>query len=1009
MHDNHHLLEARAKRTLIERIRPAQFTKLADVNVSAWNVTQDQTRPGQGEPVPFKDAKQATYEPVQIGQTWGPAWGTTWFKLEGSAPKTNQTVELHVDLGWEDHSPGFQSEGLVYTPDGQIVKAVNPRNTWIPLTAGEDFCFYIEAAANPLLLGIPPFEPTQLGRKTTSPAEHIYKLAGAQVVAVNDQVRGLAFDIEILSELAQTYSDDDALRLRFAQVVNQALDAVDLDDIKGSAPAARRVLEPVLADHASKHAHHLTAVGHAHIDSAWLWPVRETRRKVARTISNVLRLLDDGHEMIFALPAAQHVAWLEEDQPALFARLKKWVEKGKIVPVGGMWVEPDAMLPSGESLCRQLLLGQEYFQNKLGVRCDGVWLPDSFGYSAALPQIAKLGGAKWFLTQKISWNQTDVFPHHTLQWEGIDGTRLFTHFPPVDTYGAEISPEQVRHAETNFKDKAQASSSLLPYGYGDGGGGPTRDMLERAKRMEDLYGAPTIAHETPDTFFARAMAERQNVPVWVGELYLELHRGTLTSQANTKLGNRQAEAALREAELWATLAALEGRFEYPYEQLQKLWENTLLLQFHDILPGSSIGWVHEEAERDHAAVVAAAGKIAAEACAALADGQDLFFNAAAVPTQGVGAFAAGVPEHVAPTKLETVDGGWELSNDAVTVRIGADGLVESLRGADGREVVPPGERLGRLNLYQDFPNMWDAWDLDEFYKASERTLVADRVEARGDRVVAHYQTSKSSFTVTYALPEGEAALEVTVDANWQETEKLLKLQFPVDVHTDQAAYETQMGYLTRPINENTTWESNKFEVAAHRWVHVAETGFGVGIANEATYGWSHSRHVREGGGTYVTLGASLLRAAIYPDPIQDRGHHTRHFRVFPGAGLRDTVARTQRMNAPLRHITADAAADSAALNRECAVPTFIEAADGFVVETVKLAQDRSGDVIIRGYEPVGARVNARIQFDRPVTVSAVDVLESADTHVTLPSVVTENNETHFELAPFQIVTLRVKA
>lgn len=582
MHDTHALFEARARRTLTERIRRHEFTTLAPCRIGAFAVTDPGGVTGQGEPIPFATAREADYAPFHEGEAWGPAWGTTWFRLDVEIPAdADGPLELLVDLGWEDHSPGFQAEGLVYTPEGTIIKAINPRNQWIPVPADASgtLTVYVEGAANPLLLGVPPFQETADGDKLTASPAPLYRFRTARLVRVNTQVRALGFDVEVLSQLALTLPEDSEERARLTLGVNDALDLLDLDDVIGSAPRVRAALEPLLDRPALPGAHHLTAIGHAHIDSAWLWPLRETRRKVVRTLANVIRLLDDGADMVFALPAAQHVAWLADDAPDVLERLRHWVKAGRVVPVGGMWIEPDAQLPSGESMCRQFLLGQRYFAEVLGCPCHEMWLPDSFGYSPALPQIAKLAGARWFLTQKISWNQTDVFPHHTLWWEGIDGTRIFTHFPPVDTYGAEISPHQVAHAAHNFKDKARASHSVLPYGYGDGGGGPTRDMLERASRLANLRGAPTLSHDTPDSFHVAALAEYPDAPVWVGELYLELHRGTSTTQARTKANNRAAESALREAELWAATAATAGLLDYPYEAFEDAWREVCLAQF----------------------------------------------------------------------------------------------------------------------------------------------------------------------------------------------------------------------------------------------------------------------------------------------------------------------------------------------------------------------------------------------------------------------------------------------
>ncbi len=372
---------------------------------------------------------------------------------------------------------------------------------------------------------------------------------------------------------------------------------------------------------------------------------------MTRTVANVVNLLDHAGngqgDLVYAMSSAQQWEWVREHHPALFERVKEHVAAGRFVPVGGMWVESDTNMVGGEAMARQFLVGQRWFEEHLGVTCDEVWLPDSFGYTAALPQIVRQAGCRWFLTQKISWNTTNVFPHHTFWWEGIDGTRVFTHFPPVDTYNAELTGRELAHAARNFRDKGAATRSLVPFGHGDGGGGPTREMLARASRTASLAGSPTVAIETPAAFFEAAEEEyggsSSGAPVWAGELYLEIHRGTYTSQAAMKQGNRRSEHLLREAELWSATAAVRGLLSYPTDELEELWRIVLLHQFHDILPGSSIAWVHREARATYADVAARLEALIETALDALAgDGSDdVVFNAGPVAREGVLAMGGG--------------------------------------------------------------------------------------------------------------------------------------------------------------------------------------------------------------------------------------------------------------------------------------------------------------------------------------------------------------------------------
>ncbi len=453
MHDDRALIRDRIERALRERIRPATHRTVGTLSAEVWHVEG-----GQGEPVaPAIALGEGTYQRCQVGEPWGPAWGTSWFHLTGSVPAHAAVgrVELLVDLGWSGRSPGFQAEGLVYSPDGTVVKGLNPNNGWVPVAAGEEHIdLYVEAAANPLLVG---FRPTPLGEKSTAGDRPLYRLARADVAVLETEVWELVQDLEVLDGLARQLADGDPRGWEILRAVGRALDAVDLDDVAGTAKQARAELSDVLCRRAHASAHRLSAVGHSHIDSAWLWPVRETVRKVARTTSNVVQLLDENPDLVYAMSSAQQFAWIEEHRPEVFARVAEHVRAGRFVPVGGMWVEADTNMPGGEAMARQFVHGKRYFLDRFGIDTQEVWLPDSFGYSAALPQLVRLSGSRWFLTQKISWNTVNVFPHHSFWWEGIDGTRVFTHFPPVDTYNSDLSGAELAHAVRNFRDKGGAT------------------------------------------------------------------------------------------------------------------------------------------------------------------------------------------------------------------------------------------------------------------------------------------------------------------------------------------------------------------------------------------------------------------------------------------------------------------------------------------------------------------------------------------------------------------------
>ncbi|WUS95306.1 glycosyl hydrolase-related protein [Streptomyces sp. NBC_00708] len=1002
MHDDRSLVEARLKRVLDERIRPAVYPESVPLDVAVWNAP--------GEPVPVAEGLAGPTEPIAVGDRWGAPWGTSWFKVSGTVPAawTGRTVEALLDLGFDENMPGFQCEGLVYRPDGTPVKGLNPRNQWVrvgaPVAGGEEVLLHIEAASNPVILDYHPFLPTQLGDKETAGSEPQYTLARMDLAVFDEVVWNLVQDLEVLGELMQELPVEGARRWDVLRAVGRALDAVDLQDVGGTAAAARAELAGVLATPAAPSAHRISAVGHAHIDSAWLWPLRETVRKVARTTSNMTALLEDEPDFVFAMSQAQQFAWIKEHRPEVYAKVKAAVAEGRFVPSGGMWVESDTNMPGSEAMARQFVHGKRFFLDEFGIENDEAWLPDTFGFAAGLPQIIKAAGSKWLLTQKISWSQTNKFPHHTFNWEGIDGTRIFTHFPPVDTYNCSMKGSEIAHAATNFKDKGVAQHSLAPTGWGDGGGGTTREMIAKAARLRSLEGSATVTWETPTDFFTKAEAEYTNPPVWVGELYLELHRATLTSQAKTKQGNRRSEHLLREAELWAATAAVRTGFAYPYEQLDRIWKTVLLHQFHDILPGSSIAWVHREAEKTYAAVAEELTGIIDAAQRALAGdpagGRALVFNAAPHTRGGVPAGAAATAPTPGTTRSTPREGGGHvLDNGLLRVEIDGRGLVVSAYDiAADRETVAPGAAANLLQIHPDFPNMWDAWDVDAFYRNTvtdltgldELTPVTD-----GVRIVRGFGDSKVTQVLT--LEPGAKRLDIDTEVDWHETEKFLKAAFPLDVHAERYASETQFGHFYRPTHTNTSWEAAKFEACNHRFVHLEEPGWGVALVNDSTYGHDVTRTVRDAdAGTTTTVRVSLLRAPRFPDPETDQGVHRFRHALVPGAGIGDAVREGFRVNLPERRITGE---------REVEPLVGVDN-DAVVISAVKLADDGSGDLVVRLYESTGGRAKVTLATGfRAAGVVATDLLERPLAEAPVPE--SDGDGVRLSLRPFELVTLRL--
>ena len=762
--------------------------------------------------------------------------------------------------------------------------------------------------------------------------------------------------------------------------------------------------EGVHSDATAKH--HVHAVGHAHIDTAWLWPLRETRRKCARTFSTQLGLMDQYADYRFACSQPVHYQWMKESYPTIFEGIKRKVASGQWEPVGSMWVEPDCNLPSGEALVRQILHGKRYFIQEFGYETHEVWLPDVFGYPASLPQLIALSGATSFLTQKVSWNDTNKPAHHTFMWTGIDGTRIFTHFPPADTYNGDFSAAEVVGGAVRFKDHDRSSHSLYLFGWGDGGGGPEADMIESAHRLRNLEGGPHVELSRAADFFQAAMAEAHDLTTWVGELYFELHRGTYTSQARTKRLNRRAEQALREAETWSVAAA----GAYPAAELEAAWKQLLVNQFHDILPGSSIDWVYKEAERDLAAVIEAADSITAAAQARLAgSGEQLIaFNVSSHPRREVvevgdrlllaEAPACGWAMQVSQAVAHEVavsDG--QMENEHLRVRWDGQGLLTSIWDKEAaREVLSAGARGNLLQLHGDSPARWDAWDIDADYMKDRVDLVdlsSQQVEVAGGlRGAVRFtrEFGSSRLTQRMVLDAGSRVLRFECEMDWHEQHKLLKVAFPVAVHSPRATYEIQFGHVERSTHSNTSWDQARFEVCGHRWADLGEAGYGVALLNDCKYGYDIH-------GSVMRL--SLLRAPTHPDPTADQGRHEFTYALMPHPGdFREAgvIAAAEDLNSPLRVVRGSLPAGTRRSLVEVDAPQV-------VVEAIKRAED-SDATIVRLYESWGGRCTTRVRTTLPVTRAFLcDLLEreTEEIHVNEGVIV-------LELKPFKILTLKLQ-
>jgi len=648
-------------------------------------------------------------------------------------------------------------------------------------------------------------------------------------------------------------------------------------------------------------------IGHCHIDTCWLWPWAETKRKVARSWANQCDLMDRYSEHRFTCSQAQQYQWLERYYPTLYDRVKAYVKKGRFQPIGGSWVEHDTNMPSGESLVRQFLYGQRFFESHFGERCQTFWLPDTFGYSSQLPQLCRLAGMSRFFTQKLSWNNINKFPHTTFNWVALDGSQVLCHMCPSETYTADAHFGDVRRSVTQHKSMDQDKTSLLVFGKGDGGGGPTFQMLDKLRRcrgISDNVGLlPRVQMgNSVDDFFAslEKKAEKGTKFVtWYGELYFELHRGTYTTQANNKLNNRKTEIMMHDVEYLATLATIkDASYKYPKKEIDKMWESILLCQFHDCLPGSSIEMCYDDSDELYAEVYKTGKKVIHDAMTVMGygkhdsgRGRSIALNTLpwhreeiiqvpgesnyAIMRGNQGAAAVEVlsksPKSSASVK-EVKAGVFVLSSESFDVHV-EDGTITSLFDKKAkREVVPKGEKANQLVIFDDKPLYWQAWDVEVYHLDSRKALSSGktRIAENGPHrvsVVTETKISEESWVKTTislsAAVEAQASyVEVEAEVEWRETMKFLKVEFPVNVYNTEASYETQYGIIRRPTHYNTSWDMAKFEVCCHKWADLSENGYGVSILNDSKYGFATC-------GNLMRL--SLLRAPKAPDAHADMG------------------------------------------------------------------------------------------------------------------------------------------
>lgn len=961
--------------------------------------------------ISYEEAQKLTsFRPANFGDQFGPLWATYWFRAKAVVP--DAWKGQRVDLLWNTFAEGTlwmegrSIQGLNNEPTGPDGPVRRDATLTQKAKGGEEIPFHIEMACN----GIFGWEDVW-----PSPYKHVSKfvLEQAEIARFDQEAWDLYNDFAVLQSLEAEQLKGDLDKTWAGRLLAELNRFANLVEQQGRAgwPEGRKILKALFKNTNGSRVHECSAIGHAHIDTAWLWPLAETQRKCERTFSSQTTYMDEYREYKFACSQAQQYDWIKQRNPDLYQRIQKHVKSGQWVIVGGTWIEPDCNIPSGEALVRQFLVGQRFFQKEFGVICREFWNPDVFGYNGQLPQICRGAGITRFLTNKLSWNRFNKPHHHTFTWEGIDGSEVLTHFPPTEDYNAVVTVEQMRKGARDYKDHDRSSQSIVLYGFGDGGGGPTKLMIERLQRYEDLQGIPRTSMSNTEEFWERLEKDITDRTRQVGELYFEYHRGTYTTQAATKRGNRKSEILLHNVEFLSAIAHRLHGFEYPAEQLDHLWKLVLLNQFHDILPGSSITLVYDDAKKQYTEIEQAANGLIQAAAGSLGGG---LFNTtpyaraevltlpngdpgyAEAPAYGIGKLSDPTGASVTVTRQD--DGSILLQNEYLTAVLQSDGTLSSLiERYTGREALQaPGNQF---LIYEDDPTAWKAWDVDPFHMEMESVCppaTAMRVVREHPlRVEVGFERSigrASKMRQIVLLDAGARRLEFHCEVDWHEDNRMLKVAFPVNVRAMNATYEMQFGNAERPTHFNTPYDLARYEVPGHRWSDLSEHGFGVALLSESKYGYS----------TYGnTMRISLLRSPKRPDPDADMGEHQFAYAIMPhGGNWREAgvVQEAACFNMPLLFT-----GNPSHGNPEPVSYATVVEDSNLVLDTIKKAED-SDALILRLYESHGARGAARVQLSVPFTTATFcNLLEEDQEAATV-----EGNQIIVPYTPYKVISLKVQ-
>ena len=963
-----------------------------------------------------------------------------WFKADITVPDSfdGRPLWLYVRTQIDEWDDGKNPQFLLYV-DGEVVQGIDMNHREVLLTrsarAGQTYRLDLQSYTGTL---------------------HTEFNLIVEMQEIDPEIAGLYWDVQVPLSAFSRLEEDGASRRELTRALNGAVNLLDLrtpysDAFYASVREAREYLKTNLYEALGGHDDVIaTCIGHTHIDVAWWWTVAQTREKVCRSFATVLKLMDEYPHYRFMSSQPQLYAFLKERHPELYARIRQRVAEGRWEPEGGMWVEADCNLTSGESLVRQFIHGKRFFKDEFGVDCRILWLPDVFGYSGALPQIMKQCGIQYFMTTKLAWNQFNKMPYDTFRWRGIDGTEILTHLittlgvgQPVKnfftTYNGMLHPDALIGGWQRYQQKEINNDILVSYGYGDGGGGPTRAMLENSDRMEKgVTGLPRVRQAFARTYFDELNARVQGsnrLPVWEGELYFEYHRGTYTSMARNKRSNRKAELHMMDLELLSVLA--QDRLPYPAQEMDGMWKTILLNQFHDILPGSSIHEVYEVTKREYEALERQISVLRGERLAALAAPSDAVtvFNtkgfasdeavclgqldAAALvdadgaryPVQqtaeGAVAFLPALPAkgwraYSVSNQPEPCAAPFALADDHhletpyYTVELDENGLLSRLYDKENRrEVLRPGQRGNLMRMYEDKPIYYDNWDIDIYY-TEKYWDVTELTSLRWADVGAVSATLELERCVSSSLIRqrirfyaNSRRIDFETYVDWHEHQHLLKVHFPVDVHTDEATFEIQFGNLKRKVHTNTSWDVARFESCGQKWMDLSEGHYGVSLLNDCKYGHS----VKDG-----CIGLTLIKSGIEPNPTTDQEEHFFTYALYPhaeGWQQAGTVREAYRLNQPALSVRGGQAGTEYSL-------ASVQPAN-VILETVKQAEDGDG-VIVRLYETENARTEACLTWNRPIaSVEECNCIEEKQADAAFDSACIP-----FVIKPYEIKTFRIR-